>query len=96
VDNEVFLVSYTFGKIIAFLMLRKPIGYLLWVVFCDYFLKFFIYVGKRMDYKKVIGNALKDHLNKILLLFPKLKKHQMSQKLYHISREATMVPLTLF
>jgi hypothetical protein len=54
--REAFFVPYTLGKTVAFPMLKEPIGYLLWVIFCDFFfLTFFLYVGKIMSYKKLLG-----------------------------------------
>jgi hypothetical protein len=56
--REAFFVPYTLGKTVAFSMLKEPIGYLLWVIFCDFFfLTFFLYVGKIMSYKKAVRNA---------------------------------------
>jgi hypothetical protein len=49
-DRKALLVPYTFGGTVAFSMLREPIGYLLWVVLCDFFLTFFLYVEKGMGY----------------------------------------------
>jgi hypothetical protein len=42
IDREAFLISYTLGKTVAFLMFKKPIGYLLWVVFCEFFFDIFL------------------------------------------------------
>jgi hypothetical protein len=36
-DREALLVPYTLRRIVAFPMLKEPIRYLLWVVFCDFF-----------------------------------------------------------
>lgn len=47
-DREALLVPYALGRTVAFLIFREPIGYLLWVIFCDFFffLTFSQYVGK--------------------------------------------------
>jgi len=37
IDKKTLLVPYTLGRSVAFSMLKKPIGYLLWIVFCDFF-----------------------------------------------------------
>jgi hypothetical protein len=56
--RKALLVLCTLGRTVAFPMLREPIGYLLWVIFCDFFFfTFFLYVGKGRGYREVVGNA---------------------------------------
>jgi hypothetical protein len=38
-------------------MFRESIEYLLWVVFCDFFFTFSIYVGKGRGYREAAVNA---------------------------------------
>jgi hypothetical protein len=57
-DREALLVSYALGRTVAFLMLREPIGHLLWVVFCDFFFTFSQYVGKGRGYREAVVTAL--------------------------------------
>jgi hypothetical protein len=39
--REAFFVPYTLGKTVAFSILKEPIRYLLWVIFCDFFFDIF-------------------------------------------------------
>jgi hypothetical protein len=44
IDSKAFLVPYTLSRIIAFsILFKEPIGYLLWMVFFNFFLIFFYY-----------------------------------------------------
>jgi hypothetical protein len=56
-DREALLIPYTLGRTVAFSMLKKPIGHLLWVLFCDFFFTFFIYVEKGRGYMEAVENA---------------------------------------
>jgi hypothetical protein len=56
--REALLVPYTLGRTLKFPMLRELIGYLLWVVFCDFF-DIFLFVGKGSGYREIVGNALR-------------------------------------
>jgi uncharacterized membrane protein len=56
IDKKTLLVPYTLGRSVAFSMLKKPIGYLLWIVFCDFFFfAFSLYVGKGRRYTEGVG-----------------------------------------
>jgi hypothetical protein len=63
-DKEALLVPYTLGRTVVFLMLREPLEYMLWAVFC-YIFFFFFYIfpirkikglGKKNDYREAVEN----------------------------------------
>jgi len=56
-NREALLIHYVVGRTVAFLILRKPKGYLLWVFFVI-LLTFFLYIENKISYKEAVVNVL--------------------------------------
>jgi hypothetical protein len=56
-NREALLIPYVLGRTVAFLILRKPKGYLLWVFFVI-LLTFFLYIENKISYKEAVVNVL--------------------------------------
>jgi hypothetical protein len=52
--RKALLVSYTFDKTVLFSIFRELIGYMLWLVFYNFF---DIFPTRERDFMKVVGNA---------------------------------------